>query len=251
MLSMEVIPKNIVTDTRLGFIILRHVNSELTNNYWKESYNCIRKYYPDCKIIIIDDNSKYEFIDEENKLINCEIIRSEFPKRGEFLPYYYYYKYKFCDKVVIIHDSVFIQKYINFLDNNNVKLLWHFPNRLYDFDEYTQYLIKKLNNKDKLLDIYINDNKWLGCFGVMSSIRYDFLRHIVEKYNLFNLINYITLRCHRCCFERIFAIICYAENNQSESYFNNIITYMNWGYNFVEYKTKPIDRDIIKVWTGR
>ena len=40
----------------LGFIILRNVNSELTNKYWIHCYNCIRKYYPENKIIIIDDN---------------------------------------------------------------------------------------------------------------------------------------------------------------------------------------------------
>lgn len=28
-----------------GFIIIRHVNSELSNTYWKEAYTGIRKYY--------------------------------------------------------------------------------------------------------------------------------------------------------------------------------------------------------------
>ena len=41
----------------LGFIILRHVNSELTNKYWVNCYNCIRRHYPENKILIIDDNS--------------------------------------------------------------------------------------------------------------------------------------------------------------------------------------------------
>ena len=39
------------------FIIVRHVNSELTNKYWKESYNCIRKFYPEIKVVIIDDST--------------------------------------------------------------------------------------------------------------------------------------------------------------------------------------------------
>ena len=33
-----------------GFIIIRHINSSLTNEYWKECYTCIRKFYPNNKI---------------------------------------------------------------------------------------------------------------------------------------------------------------------------------------------------------
>ena len=45
----------------IGFIILRHVNNELTNQYWIHSYKCIRQYYPENNIIIVDDNSDYNF----------------------------------------------------------------------------------------------------------------------------------------------------------------------------------------------
>ena len=37
--------------------MLRHVNNTETNKYWIHCYNCIRKYYPENKILIIDDNS--------------------------------------------------------------------------------------------------------------------------------------------------------------------------------------------------
>ena len=47
---------------QIGFIILRHVNIELTNYYWNYSYDCIRKYYPNNLIMIIDDNSNYEYV---------------------------------------------------------------------------------------------------------------------------------------------------------------------------------------------
>ncbi len=40
-----------------GFIILRHVNNELTNQYWIKSIHCIRQFYPENHILIIDDNS--------------------------------------------------------------------------------------------------------------------------------------------------------------------------------------------------
>jgi nucleoside-diphosphate-sugar epimerase len=45
-----------------GFIILRHVNSELTNEYWNECVRCIRRFYPLRKIVVIDDNSNKDFV---------------------------------------------------------------------------------------------------------------------------------------------------------------------------------------------
>ena len=94
---------------QIGFIILRHVNNKLTNKYWIHCYNCIRKFYKENKIIIIYDNSNYNFITNE-KLYKTTIINSEYPKRGELLPYYYYLHNKLFDVAVIIHDSVFINK---------------------------------------------------------------------------------------------------------------------------------------------
>ena len=77
------------SENTIGFIVLRHVNNELTNKYWIYSYHCIRKFYPENFIIIIDDNSDYKYITDE-KLYKTKIINSEFPKRGELLPYYYF-----------------------------------------------------------------------------------------------------------------------------------------------------------------
>ena len=97
-----------------GFIILRHVNNELTNLYWNRCVRLLRKFYPLKKIIIIDDNSNYEFIKEFVPLENIEIIQSEYPKRGELLPYIYYLKYRWFENAVIIHDSTFFHKRVQF-----------------------------------------------------------------------------------------------------------------------------------------
>ena len=101
------------TNLSVGFIILRHVNNTHTNQYWIYSYNCIRILYPENDILIIDDNSNYEYITNIT-LYKTTIINSEFPKRGELLPYYYYLNNKLFDIAVIIHDSVFITKKIDF-----------------------------------------------------------------------------------------------------------------------------------------
>ena len=97
-----------------GFIITRHVNSESTNRYWNHSVKCLRTLYPLKKIIIIDDNSNYNFVKADFNYKNIEIIQSEFKGRGELLPYYYYLKNKFFENAVILHDSVFFHKRVYF-----------------------------------------------------------------------------------------------------------------------------------------
>ena len=59
---------------QFGFIILRHVNNELTNKYWIKCVNSIRQYYPENNILIIDDNSNYEYITEENTAVSKEVL---------------------------------------------------------------------------------------------------------------------------------------------------------------------------------
>jgi len=244
----------------IGFIILRHVNSEITNEYWNESYNCIRKNYPTNMIMIIDDNSNYEYVKclPETKLNNCIIIQSEYPGKAELLPYYYFYKYKFCEKMFFIHDSIFIQKYIEFNESTNIDFFWKIK---HDWDnhrglaEISKNLLSKVNNGNELITLYKKPELWYGCFGVMSGISLKFLEMIVEKYNLFILLDNINDWNCRAALERIIPVIFY---NETTPYimFGDIHEFINWGYTYTEYnKDKPyIDPNkfpIIKVWTGR
>ena len=64
-----------------GFIIIRHVNSLITNEYWLNSIKCIRKFYnEEYKIIVIDDNSDPTYLTSHNddEIKNVEIIVSDF-----------------------------------------------------------------------------------------------------------------------------------------------------------------------------
>ena len=249
---------NNIDNNDLGFIMIRHINNELTSKYWIESYNCIRKYYNN-KIIIIDDNSNKDLINNNIKLINCEIIDSEFSGRGELLAYYYLYINKFFKKTVIIHDSVFINKYIQFNNYDDIKFLWHFT---HDWDnELSEInLLDKIDNNKNIKDLYYKKDKWYGCFGLQSVIDYNFLERIVIKYNIFNLIQYIDNREKRMDLERIFALICFYENNNlinNISYYGIIHHYIHWGYTFDKYIYDKNNNnnikhlDIVKVWSGR
>lgn len=247
----------------LGFILSRHVNSEKTNNYWKECINQIRKFYPTNYIIVVDDNSNYDFIDYENvDLTECTIITGEYPQRGELLPYYYFYKHKIFDKAVILSDSTFIRSKI--VDENitdDIRLLWSFHSYLTHDPKLETELLQKLNHSDKLLHIYGNESLWKGCFSVLSIIRHDFLSRLVEKYNFFVLLDHIKCRDDRMCLERVFAVLCHCEDNELKDKhpIAGEITDDHWRLgrytydNYVEEKqNNQLDHyTIVRVWTGR
>ena len=255
-----------------GFIITRHVNSEITNKYWNNCINCIRYFYPSQKIFIIDDNSNYDYVKQYNYIDdeNIKIIKSEYPGRGELLPYYYYFHNKYFNNAIILHDSVFIHNNINFdiLIRKNIQVLplWHFNA---DRDNYINtYKIANLLNNSILIQKKITGNdegllglkqyKWYGCFGVQSFINHNFLINIVNKYKIFNIINRVKNRADRCSLERIFGAIFYNEYKELYKYrslFGDIYFHQKWGYNYNQYindvTNKKIKKSIIKVWTGR
>jgi hypothetical protein len=254
-----------INDENLGFIITRHVSSHKTNNYWIECISRIRKFYPLSKIVIIDDNSNSLFLNETGvDLTNCTIIESEFKKRGEILPYYYFYKNKFFEKAIIMHDSVFVQYPIDVSRINNIRYIWSFNGEIVENDNLEKFLISKLNKKyvPSLMNIHNNKYLWPGCFGVMSVITYNFVTILNDKYDFFNLLNYVDSRVLRCCLERVFAVVCYHEiGNQiirKQHLIGNIHScYPDYGYSYEKYQLDrklnkiPLSRPFLKVWTGR
>jgi hypothetical protein len=237
----------------LVFIFTRHVNSPDTNKYWIEAYRCIRAHYPENTIIIIDDNSNYNYItDQALKLTNVYIIQSEFPQRGELLAYYYFSKFPQFTKAVILHDSTFIQQKIE-TTVDDIKFLWHFK---HDWDNKIQEqdLIKELTNSHALINTYENQDVWHGCFGVQSIISQSFLANLITKYNIFALLKVVTTREKRMAVERIFALLCCIEKPDlvdDPSLYGRIHDYCPWSYSFEKYKQQPLLLPIIKVWTGR
>lgn len=230
-----------------GFIILRHVICKSTNKYWIHCYNCIRKYYPENYILIIDDNSNYEFITNE-KLYKTAIINSEYPGRGELLPYYYYLHNKIFDIAVILHDSTFISKYIDF-DVDKYKFLWEFEH-YWDQIEDELRMIHAFNDAE-LTEFYEKKSSWKGCFGAMTVIAHDYLVEVNNKYEIRKLLNLVLNRYNRCSFERVIACLL-QKTEKMESLFGNIHLYCgNQGTTTFNDKHTCKHLPIIKVWTGR
>lgn len=236
----------------LGFIIVRHVNSVETNNYWQEAYTCIRKYY-DYPILIVDDNSDPNFLTSDLELVNCHGVKGDAPGAGEILGYYYFHLFKPFDRAVIIHDSVFIQQRINFEIIDDCAFLWTFTHQ-WDMDEPTLELISKLDQAEEIATLYQKKADWSGCFGIMSVITWEFLDAINTRHHLFEtMLERIRDRLHRMYLERIFACVVEANmTGRTPSILGNIHQYCQWGRTFANYKRgENAHLPVIKVWTGR
>ena len=255
-----------------GFIITRHVNSEKTNKYWNQCVNLINTFYPLKQIIIIDDNSNQQFIKSNLEHKNLTIIQSEYPGRGELLPYIYYLKHKWFQNAIIIHDSLFIHKRIPF-ENYKMPILpfWHHKYdkenvhnllRITSSLSHNNKLIRMLNKREENAITFnvtnTNDNFNL-CFGCQCYIKLGFLEMLQNKYNITNLVNSISNRADRCSLERILGLLfCeeYPKLLKVKSLFGSIFKNPRaFIYNYDDYendlKQKKLRHMFIKVWSGR
>jgi hypothetical protein len=240
----------------LGFVIIRHVNSKITDYYWKECYTCIRKIY-DNPIMIIDDSSNKEFLNENILLQNCTVIYDTQHKgAAELLPYYYFHLLKPFDTAVIIHDSVFIQSKINFElnENENCRMLWSFGH-MYDNEllSLIQHLCTDLLEDYELQNFFYQTSQWRGCFGVMSVIKWEFLNKIEQRHLIFqNFLKKVNHRECRSALERVWAMIIHYNDPNIRAEFGDIYSFIQWGVTFSDYITKDYSRyPLLKVWSGR
>ena len=238
---------------KLGFIILRHVSKPEHDKIWIECYKCVREFYND-PILIIDDNSNYEYISNID-LVNTEIVKSEFPGCGELLTYYYFHKQDKFTRAVILHDSMFINRYYDFNKiDQAVKFLWHFHYHDQDCHFIIQGMLSQLNNSKDLIRFFRRKTYWHGCFGAMSIIDKETLSYIVEKYNLFTILKNINTRKERESCERVFAILCFYEklvNKNNCSIYGDIhnVEHM-FDLSYDKYMSKK-NQTITKIWNGR
>jgi hypothetical protein len=226
--------------------------------------------------VIIDDHSSFtsemEF-DFDFNLENILFIESKCsPGCGEFLGYYYFYKYKWADNAIILHDSFWIQRPISGLDsflhnpelNSNIKFLCHFNSRYnhHNFQEEVN-IIHQLKNPDELVSFFHQlDICNIGCFGIQSCISYSFLKQLQDRFQLIDLIHYVNTRDKRMCLERVFGamvLFLYPELQKDISFYGDILIdyvdkyeHTKLGY-YLENKEKMRleNRPFIKIFSGR
>ena len=167
------------------------------------------------------------------------------------MPYLYYLEHQFCDFVVILHDSVFLNSKLDTDSVQDYRFIWSFRHN-WDSPQLEIPLLQSMPDSEELCAFYEKKHLWLGCFGGMSCVRHDFLRHVDRRYPLSSLIPLIRCRQDRMGFERVIACLFqivrpFSEQEVASSslaLFGDIIQYYPWG---IKFSHLPI----LKVWTGR
>jgi hypothetical protein len=256
---------------KFGFIMTRHVNSELTNQYWNRSLFLLKTLYPSAKVVIIDDYSNPTYLKTLHPHLHMNdsviVVQSEFKGAGELLPYYYFKRNKYFENAVIIHDSVFFHKRFPFekLEGEKVIPLWHFNADRENLRE-TLRICNYIRNNGKMVEAFklgdtflsLSQLKWYGCFGCQAYINHSFLLTLDAQYNLTSLVTIIKSRAQRCCLERILGYLFSSSNTKRQfiSLLGDIMKYPEWQkYNYPLYikdvNASGVKSEIVKIWTGR
>lgn len=234
--------------TSFGFILTRKVIDTKTNAYWQEACRCIRRFYEQ-PILILDDSSDPEFLN--GPLVeNCSVISNVYPGSGEIAAYYYFYSLHPFDQAIILHDSVFVQRKIEFTFSP-CTFLWSIPHT-YDEPEPTLELINQLDHGEEIRRLFLKPSRWKGCFGLMASVSWTWIESMERRFQLFErLVPKIQTRTDRMRMERIFGCVCY-RMGLIPIQFGDILEYCQWGRTFDNYlRGENAHLPLCKVWTGR
>jgi hypothetical protein len=235
----------------MGFILLRHVNTPKSDWFWQESYYAIRKYYPDHKIVIIDNQSNPLFL-SDIPMTNTEIVNSPYDQRGEFAPFYYFLKEKWFETAVIVHDTAYLQRPIPW-ETEKYRFFWgfHFKDHKVQRRKEALEMIDSLDNADQVRAFYDQPEEWCGALGSMMSVRHEFLVALEEKYHWTRWIDVIVNKNYREAMERV--LPCLMQNESRPPRFVvaiDMFSHLPYGLPFDD-RHKHRHLDVIKVWGSR
>jgi len=240
----------------IGFIVTRCVKKQQHNTLYKECYEAIRKYHPELKIIFIDDNSDKEILDDY-PMTNVEIISSEYPAAGEYLPYWYLLQRKMFKKAIFLQDSVILNGRIPYEGVDDYMYLYENPPmQLND----TLNLLNITKDSENIIKYY-NYNEWKGCWGSMMIITSEFITAVEEKVGISVWKDVIKTRMQRIALESAIGIACMYTKRDKEKYslfgkWEDSKTYKDPGNEnhtiemYLADKTRITD-PLIKIWNGR
>ena len=248
-----------VNQEEVGFIVTRCVKKPHHNTLYKECYEAIRKYHPELKIVFIDDNSDKLVLDDTYPMKNVEIIQSEYPAAGEYLPYWYLLQQKMFKKAIFLQDSMILNSRIPYEQVDDYMFLYELPD-----DGIEDENVRKLLNITKIpqqLNEFKSSGNWKGCWGSAMVITSDFLQRIEDTVEISRWKKMINNRSIRIALESAIGITCMYLNSNKEKYslfgkFKDTGIYKDPGNEkytlnmYIEDKTKIKD-NLIKIWNGR
>lgn len=235
------------------FVILRNIQKTSDNDLWLACYHSIRQFYTN-QIIIIDDNSSVNTVN--GKLVNTEIIQSEFNGAGEILPYYYFNKENWADTMIFMHDSMVLHRLFTEDElDHEVVFHWHFKETNEVITKKTLSLLSSIT-KSKEIEDYAKSKAWIGAFGCAGMIDYTVVTMLEEKYKLSKLVAVIRTRKQRELVERILGILLSYEK-KVVSNFGDILNYPykfeanNLQTSLYNISQANYNTAIVKLWRGR
>lgn len=236
------ISDNHVLSDDYTFVILRCVRKEKFSELWINCYNSIRKFHPNNKIVIIDNNSNYKYI-KNIQLENVELIQHNKQKCGEILPFYYFLKKKWSKYIIYFQDSMYLNRPLcaDKLNVENFKFFWHFYQGVHDNKKVITHQINQLTNNEELHKLLKDRKNWFGSFGLSCTMSLQFLEFIEKKHNFTNLVNYTNCREDRKGLERVLGLLCslYQFKDVYNSYFGPVCICPNFGKNEIEDYNEP------------
>lgn len=256
---LQKVEKFQVAQEEVGFIVTRCVKKGSQNALYRECYEAIRRFHPDLKIIFIDDNSNKDVL-EEYPMTNVEIIQSEYPAAGEYLPYWYLLQYKMFKKSIFLQDSMILNARIPYEEVDDYKFIYEFTADRLEFNE-VNILIDGCLKPNEMRYLY-DSNLWAGCWGSTMVITSDFLQKVEDTLEISRWSKLINTRNMRMGLERGIALACIFTkgNNEGFSLYGNINDMgtfkdpeLNSKHTLEMYlgdKTRIKD-SIIKIWNGR
>jgi hypothetical protein len=210
---------NYYVSNSTAFIITTCVRNQKHMNYLKDCIRHIRNVYPDMHIYVINDNSTLSITEINGS--NIEIIQALSLRGGEINPYLFILDPR-CkhDKLVYIHDSVFIKRKIdNFINRRNeINFLWYALSAIDNdtfYDENTEILNSlyiycgngkiTIGNFIKMLKSY--HKFYYVKFGSMSVFTKRFMEKVDLVTNFRQVAHLFNKRVHRCFFERLLSVL--------------------------------------------
>jgi hypothetical protein len=250
-----------------AFIVTTCVRSQTHLTYLKECIRHIRRLYPTTHIYVINDNSSINI--DVIKDDNLEIIDALARRAGELNPYLFGMDER-CkhDKLVYIHDTVFIKKKIDIyiVRNTEIDFLW------YDITAIHNDTVR-IENADILnnLNVYFSNSKmsiyryltmvkqmkipFSVKFGSMAIFTKSFCEKLDLVTNIKEASKYFKERVHRCFLERLlsfFHVFIYGYDYILRNHIcGNIKRHINSFNNVNINAVTDNKQSFVKVWQGR
>jgi hypothetical protein len=203
----------------IAFVVSACSRNSIHLNYLKECIKHIRIIYPSIYIYVINDNSTQDVSVIDGP--NIEIIPALSPRGGELNPYLFMLDPR-CkhDKLIYIHDSVFIKANIdNFINRrNDIDFIWYSLTAINNDTFHTEN-IDILNNLyiycgngkisiNNFIKILKSQNKFYYVkFGSMSLFTKRFMEKVDLVTNIREVAHLFNKRVHRCFLERLLSVL--------------------------------------------